>query len=985
MIKNYKTKEELLKELADLKLEIKSLKSQYECDLTERKRTELERQIVFEIIHGITTTNTFSESLKLILQSLGKVLYTDNCFVALYDESTKLFSFPYFVDKFGPIPEPEAMRKSFAAYVFRTGKSLLLTAELIQHLKEQNEVELVGPPSPSWIGVPLQTPTRTIGVLVLQHYEEEKVYSERDMQFLDSVGGQIVLVIERILAEKAVRKEIDFSQAAIDSMPGLYFLIDNQGKFLRWNKNIENVTRYSAEEIMNLLPLSLFDEPDKMLVGEKIQQVFQTGEAAFEADLLSKDKTKTSTFLTGKQFQFENKQCIAVMGIDISARKRSELATATLSEISKAVYSSSTFDLLFPRIQQILAGIIHSQNFFIALIDEIAENLVFHFEINQNPITPGIVISLNDPQSLTVELIRSGKPLLLDEHELNERYASGKNRLWNAKPKCWMGVPLVIGGRVIGAMVVQEYDKGGIYTNEDIKLFSVIAEQVAIAIQLKNAEEKLHNERLLLRTVIDNIPDLIYCKDIACRKILANSNDLRYLGAKSEKEIFGKTDFDYYPKEIAEGFFADDQLVIQKDQPVLNREEYLFDEKGQKQWLLTSKLPLKDEKGNIVGLVGIGRNITQRKLVEEELKASEIKLNVILESTADGILAVDSKGKVIKTNKRFAELWRIPQFIIDSEDDNSLLDFILEQLIHPDEFISKVKLLYNSTDEDSDVIHFKDGRVFERYSMPLMMNDSSIGRVWSFLDITEQKHAEEEISKRNEELLKINFEKDKFFSIIAHDLKSPFLGLLGISEIMATKEENLSKDELIEYSKEMNRSVSNIFKLIENLLEWAQMQRGTISFSPGELNLFDIVSQNIEIINQRAEQKGITIVNEVKESEKVFADDKMVDTILRNLLTNAVKFTRREGKVNIRAKKTNSNMVEISVSDTGVGISEKDVKKLFKMEEKVGSTGTEGELSTGLGLLLCKEFVDKNGGRIWAESEEGKGSTFYFTLPSSKR
>src|ERR1035437_10463715 len=155
MIKNYKTKEELLKELADLKLEIKSLKSQYERDLTERKRTELERQILFEIITGITTTNTFSESLKLILQSLGKVLYTDNCFVALYDESTKLFSFPYFVDKFGPIPEPEAMRKSCAAYVFRTGKSLLLTAELIQHLKEQNEVELVGPPSPSWIGVPL--------------------------------------------------------------------------------------------------------------------------------------------------------------------------------------------------------------------------------------------------------------------------------------------------------------------------------------------------------------------------------------------------------------------------------------------------------------------------------------------------------------------------------------------------------------------------------------------------------------------------------------------------------------------------------------------------------------------------------------------------------------------------------------------------------------------------------------------------------------
>jgi signal transduction histidine kinase len=159
------------------------------------------------------------------------------------------------------------------------------------------------------------------------------------------------------------------------------------------------------------------------------------------------------------------------------------------------------------------------------------------------------------------------------------------------------------------------------------------------------------------------------------------------------------------------------------------------------------------------------------------------------------------------------------------------------------------------------------------------------------------------------------------------------------------------------------------------------MQRGSISFTPKELNLSTFALQNIEIINQRAVQKGITISNEIPESLKVNADEKMVNTVLRNLLSNAVKFTKRDGKIIIRSKKTEDEMVEVSVQDTGVGMSEKDVKRLFKIEEKVSKKGTEGELSTGLGLLLCKEFVEKHGGKIWAESQQNVGSTFYFTLP----
>jgi len=251
-------------------------------------------------------------------------------------------------------------------------------------------------------------------------------------------------------------------------------------------------------------------------------------------------------------------------------------------------------------------------------------------------------------------------------------------------------------------------------------------------------------------------------------------------------------------------------------------------------------------------------------------------------------------------------------------------------------------------------------------------------------EINITKQVEEEIQKHNEQLLRINAEKDKFFTIIAHDLKNPFQGLLSLTEMMASGEEDFTKAEITEYGRSIRESVSTLYKLIENLLEWAQIQKGSIIFIPKEIELQKIVLECIETVKQSAAQKGITIINEAAGTQKVYADEKMISTVLRNLLSNAVKFTRRDGKVIIKIKKMNSETVVVSVSDTGIGISEENIKKLFKIDGIVSTKGTEGELSTGLGLLLSKEFVEKHNGKIWVESEEGKGSTFNFSLSAMK-
>ena len=663
-------------------------------DITDRRHEELKRQVIYEISQSVAMTENLSELMKSIHQSLGKILYAENYYVALYDKNTGLFSFPYFVDQFDATPEPVEMPKSCSAYVLRVGKPVLITPELFRQLEKQNEVELVGSPSPSWVGVPLKTPDGTIGVLVLQHYTNKNIYSEHDIQFLDSVGSLIAMAIKR-----------------------------------------------------------------------------------------------------------------------------------------------------------------------------------------------------------------------------------------------------------------------------------------------RQAEVELRKERLLLRTVIDNIPDSIYCKDTAGRKTLANQTELFYSQINSESEILGKTDFELYPKELAEKFFADDQMVLKTGQPVINREEFLFDNNGQKKWLLTSKLPLKDEYGNITGLVGIGHDITNRRQTQEELRESENNLKVILQSTADGILAVNGHGKIIKTNRRFAELWRIPQELIDSGDNDILLNFVLNQLVNPDEFISKVQKLYNSTDEDLDHLHFLDGRVFERFSAPLDIPNSTIGRVWSFRDITERIRTEEEIKRKNEDLLRINAEKDKFFSIIAHDLKGPFNGFLGLTQVMAEQLPNLTVAEVQKIAVSMSNSAKNLYHLLENLLEWSQIQKGAFPFKPEGFQLGTVVRNSIDMILESAKLKNIEISHHVADGLLAVADMNMIQTVIRNLAFNAIKFTPKGGKITLLVKTTSDNNFEISIQDTGIGMSQNMIENLFRIDVQTNRRGTEGEPSTGLGLLLCKEFTEKNGGKIWVESAEGVGSTFYFTLP----
>jgi PAS domain S-box-containing protein len=500
----------------------------------------------------------------------------------------------------------------------------------------------------------------------------------------------------------------------------------------------------------------------------------------------------------------------------------------------------------------------------------------------------------------------------------------------------------------------------------------------------KRTEEALEKERSLLRTLIDHLPNSVFVKDEQYRKLLVNpihtkhvAQHLIRIGLVPNAEILGKTDFEVYPREIAEIYFQDDQKVIRDGLTILNKEESEINPQGEHSWFLISKIPLKYKNGVIKGMVGITTDITNQKRTEEALRESEEKYRLIFEYSPMGLLSFDEKGVIIACNENFVQIF--------GSSHEKLIGLNLLNL--PDNnLVSAVQKALNGNlglyEDNYSSLTAKKITTLRGLFTPMNVGGKGIlGGVGIIEDITERKKVEEEIIKANSELQRINSVKDKFFSIIAHDLKSPFQGLVGMTGMMVEDIYSFSQTELSEFSIKMHKNVKNLLKLLTNLLDWARMQQGTISYEPIDLVLSEVVSQNINLISKSGEQKGIEIIFDVPNNQIVYADQEMLNSILGNLLSNAVKFTSKGGKVRVSSKETKNNTIEIAVQDNGVGMPECLSKKLFRMEEHVGRKGTEGEESTGIGLLLCKEFVEKHGGKIWVETKENEGSTFYFTLP----
>ncbi|WP_052507061.1 PAS domain S-box protein [Desulfonatronovibrio magnus] len=379
--------------------------------------------------------------------------------------------------------------------------------------------------------------------------------------------------------------------------------------------------------------------------------------------------------------------------------------------------------------------------------------------------------------------------------------------------------------------------------------------------------------------------------------------------------------------------------------------------------------------------VGAVRDISERIKARNELMLSHDRLKTVMNSIEAFVFIIDMDSHKVLFCNEFAsrvfgdiigkECWKV----IQAQQDGPCSFCTNHELISPD---GKPSGVYTWEYRNS-----LTGRWYDCRDRAIHWIDGRLVRMEIATDITQRKEAQEKLTEVNQELEQALAEKDKFFSIIAHDLKSPMSGLLSLSQMIAADGVSWTRDEIKEASAGLYRSSKSLFALLENLLQWARMQRGLIKFEPESRELCELVSINTGVLESVAAQKKIKIVQSVPDGLEVWADEFMINTILRNLLSNAIKFTPRGGTVNISAEKI-ADFVELGIHDNGMGMEEDDIAKVFSIAHKSVMPGTEGETSTGLGLILCKDFVEKHGGKIRIESRVGEGTSVLFTLPQSE-
>lgn len=485
--------------------------------------------------------------------------------------------------------------------------------------------------------------------------------------------------------------------------------------------------------------------------------------------------------------------------------------------------------------------------------------------------------------------------------------------------------------------------------------------------ELRQSQKKLENSYNKFNLLLNNLTDIAW-------RANGDGSNLEDLNQSFER-IYGHTtqEFSENPNLWYEQIHPDDLEIYQKSADELFRNgnakaEYRVKRKdGSTIWLNDRKSIIYDEEGKPILMGGIAKDITDRKKLEDELKIKNYALD--LSPVAVGL--ADFDGKLIFANEAFVKLWNYPSkedvlgkhvsaFAHSKQQMETVLNTIREGGIYWGEGQS-VKC---------------DGSLFDSIISATMVKHDGVPLclMATFTDISEQKRLE---GKLNEMIMA----KDQLFSIIAHDLKSPFNTFLGFTHILSNDYSHIKDEDRITYIHLIRDSADSTYKLLENLLEWSRLQTSTYEVHSVRFKLKNLIDECTALYAATAENKRITVLNQVDAHATVFVDGNALTTVLRNLLNNALKYTKDGGIIRFTSQQTGS-LVDLSVQDNGIGIKPELLSKLYHIGETVSTPGTNHETGTGLGLILCKELLERNNGSLHVESVYGEGTTFHVRLPA---
>jgi PAS domain S-box-containing protein len=497
----------------------------------------------------------------------------------------------------------------------------------------------------------------------------------------------------------------------------------------------------------------------------------------------------------------------------------------------------------------------------------------------------------------------------------------------------------------------------------------------------KEDEQTLAEERNLLRTLIDNLPDFVYAKDLEGRLLLDNISHAHAIG-QTTSSVVGKTDFELFPTDMAEKFAQDDRIVLQTGQPIVNREEISIRDNGKLIWSSTTKVPLRSRAGDIIGLVGVSRDITERKQSEEALGKERNLLRTLIDNLPDSVYVKDLDGKILLNNITHARGFDMPAEEVVGKTDYDL--FLAEEA---ELYTADDRMVFETGEPLLNKEEFTntsegDKRWVATTKVPLRnARGEVIGLVGVTRNITERKKSDEALRLARDQALEASRLKSEFLATMSHEIRTPMNGIMGMTELLLNTSLD---DEQRDYAGIALGEARALLTIINDILDFSKIEAGKMVLETIDFDLNETLNRVMAFIRPKADDKGLKLSAHVEAGvpTSLRGDPGRLRQVLLNLVGNAIKFTRKGSvtiHVGMESQDNQSTVLCFLVKDTGIGLSEVARKRLFQPFTQADGSTTRQYGGTGLGLVISKRLAELMGGEIGVESEEGHGATFWFT------
>ena len=540
--------------------------------------------------------------------------------------------------------------------------------------------------------------------------------------------------------------------------------------------------------------------------------------------------------------------------------------------------------------------------------------------------------------------------------------------------------PIVVGNDILGVM---EVFSGEIQQPDTdlLEMLTAIGSQLGQFMKRKQAEEAVFQERYLLRTLMDNVPDLIYFKDTEGRFIRGNKALANRFGVGDPAEVVGKTDFDFFTEEHARQAWDDERAVMESNQPVVGKEEKETWGRGHVSWVSTTKLPFRDKDGHVVGTFGISRDITAWKRAEQALRQGEERFRSLIEATVAIVWNTPASGKFETEQPGWSAF--------TGQTFDQLKDWGWLDAVHPEDRphtarVWSAAVASRCVYQVEHRLRRHDGEYRHMLvrAVPILAEGGEI-REWVGVhtDIDAEKQAEAAMREAKEAAEAASRAKSEFLANMSHEIRTPLNGIIGMAELALDTE---LTPEQREYLGMVKLSADHLLTVINDILDFSKIEAGKLDLDLVDFDLRDTLDDTVATLAMRAHKKGLELADHVAADvpDALWGDPHRLRQVVVNLIGNAIKFTERGEvvlRVELRSRTDEEVCLHFAVSDTGIGIAPDQQQKLFKAFSQADTSTTRKYGGTGLGLAISASLVQMMGGEIWLESQAGQGSTFHFT------